>query len=67
MMDPKTMMDHLKGHITYPATKVQLVEACNHMEDQKPEDKMEFETKLPDGTYNSADDVMKALGMQMPM
>ena len=29
-----------------------------------PATKAELESKLPDGTYNSADDVMRALGME---
>ena len=64
MMDANTMTDHLKTHITYPATKAQLAAACNGMSDVNPQDKMDFVTKLPDGTYNSADDVMRALGME---
>lgn len=64
MLDDKMMMDHLQGHITYPATKAQLVAACNNMSDVNPQDKTDFAAKLPEGTYNSADDVMKALGMQ---
>lgn len=62
MQNVQLAMDHLKSHITYPATKAQLVAACGNLSDFSPEDKAEFETKLPDGTYNSADDVAKALG-----
>ena len=55
---------HLKSHQTYPATKVELVAACNGLSDFSEEDKKSFAEKLPEGTYNSAEDVMKALGMQ---
>lgn len=64
MLDDKTMMEHLQGHVTYPADKATLVAACNNMSDVNPQDKTDFAAKLPEGTYNSADDVMKALGMQ---
>ena len=56
-------IDHLKTHQTYPANKAELVAACNGLSDFSPEDKEEFATKLPDGTYNSAEDVIKALGL----
>jgi hypothetical protein len=55
--------DHLTDHQSYPATKAQLVAECNNLSDFSPEDKMEFEQKLPDRTYNSAQEVTKALGM----
>ncbi|MBI2019915.1 hypothetical protein HYS94_00635 [Candidatus Daviesbacteria bacterium] len=49
---------------TYPASKAQLVAACNNMSDFSEEDKKEFEAKLPEATYNSADEVVQALGLQ---
>ena len=57
--------DHLKTHQKYPATKVELVAECNNLSDFSDADKKEFMEKLPEGTYNSAEDVMKALGWQM--
>ncbi|OGG24586.1 hypothetical protein A3A79_05380 [Candidatus Gottesmanbacteria bacterium RIFCSPLOWO2_01_FULL_43_11b] len=65
MQNVPGVTDHLKTHIgKWPATKAELVAACNALSDFTPEDKAEFESKLPDGTYNSADDVMRALGME---
>lgn len=61
-MSPAAMM-HLEDHVTYPATKDDLVKACNEMSDLSEEDKKWFEAKLPDGTYQSADEVKAALGM----
>lgn len=59
-------MDHLKTHMDkWPATKAELVAACNNLSDFTPEDKKEFETNLPEGTYNTPEDVAKALGWQM--
>ncbi|MBI3577457.1 DUF2795 domain-containing protein [Candidatus Gottesmanbacteria bacterium] len=63
MQNAAGAIDHLKNHgIAYPATKVQLVAACNGLSDFSDADKAEFAEKLPDATYNSADDVTKALG-----
>lgn len=57
----KAMMKHLKEHQTYPASKDQLVEACNNLEDVSLDEKKYFEENLPEGSYGSAEDVMKAL------
>lgn len=63
MEEMKEMMMHVKDHITYPATKQQIWEACNTMEHVTDKEKEMFKKMVPDGTYNSADDVMKAAGM----
>ena len=62
MQNQMAALDHLKNHQTYPATKAQLVVECDNLSDFSAEDKKEFMEKLPEGTYNSADDVVKALG-----
>lgn len=62
MQNIQNATEHLKSHQTYPATKANLVAACNELSDFSPEDKAEFAEKLPEGTYNSAEEVMKALG-----
>lgn len=56
-------MDHLKNHQKYPANKTQLVAECNNLSDFTPEDKKWFADHLPERTYNSAEEVMKVLGM----
>lgn len=66
MQDVAKAMDHLKNHMQYPATKADLVAACNNLSDFTPEDKASFAEKLPEGSYNSADDVAKALGWEVP-
>ena len=54
---------HIREHLEYPATKDDLVEACNNMA-HIPEDEREWvKENLPDGNYSSADDVIKALGL----
>ena len=61
-------MDHLKSHQTYPATKEELVAQCDNLSDFSEEDKAEFAMKLEGGkTYNSAEEVMEALGMEAPV
>jgi len=50
--------------VEYPTTKTQLVEACNRMMDV-PEDLREWFIKtLPEGTYKTADEVLKALRLE---
>ena len=63
MKDMKNAMMHFKDHQKYPATKAELVESCNKLSDFSAEDKQWFEQNLPEGTYNSAEEVMKAIGM----
>jgi hypothetical protein len=58
----QTAVNHLSTHISYPATAEELKKACNGMEDVPENERREFIEKLPDGTYNSAEDVMKAVG-----
>lgn len=55
--------DHLKDHQKYPATKAELVAECDGLSDFSAEDKKEFASKLPAGTYNSADEVIQALSL----
>lgn len=53
--------EHVRMHLKYPATKRQLVEACNNMSDIPKADREWFAKSLPEGTYKSPDDVIKAL------
>ena len=64
MQNQAGAMQHLKTHQTYPATKADLVAACNSLSDFSEDDKKWFSEHLPENTYNSAEDVMKAFGMQ---
>ena len=63
MQNVQGAIDHLKTHQKYPATKADLVAACNDLSDFSEEDKKEFTEKLPESTYNSAEEVTKALGL----
>ena len=62
MQKKEDAMKHLREHATYPSTKAELVAHCNDLSDFSEEDKKEFAEALPEGTYNSADEVVKALG-----
>lgn len=63
MQNTQGAIDHLKNHQKYPATYDQMVAECNNLSDFSEEDKKEFMEKLPKRTYNSADEVIAALGL----
>ncbi len=63
-MSKKEAIEHIKEHIKYPATKKQMIEACNMMYDVPKADKEWFEKNLPEGTYKNADEVLKALKLK---
>jgi hypothetical protein len=59
--DMKMLTEHLTNHCKYPATKTELTNCCNSMTDINTADKTNFSTKLPEGTYASAAEVLSAL------
>ncbi len=61
IQDKANAISHLKEHQSYPATKAELVAECNNLSDFSSADKDWFAANLPEGTYNSADEVIKAL------
>lgn len=63
MQNAQGATDHLKNHQKYPATKADLVAECDNLSDFSEEDKKEFMEKLPEGNYNSADEVIAAIGL----
>jgi hypothetical protein len=63
MQDAANAKKHLKDHQSYPATKEELVAECDNLSDFSDEDKKWFIKNLPEGTYNSAEEVIKALGL----
>ena len=64
MTDVKNGISHLKEHQSYPATKAELVASCNGLSDFSEADKKWFASHLPNKTFNSADEVIQALGLQ---
>jgi hypothetical protein len=63
-LEQKNVREHLTKHQSYPATKTALVASCNNLMDFSADDKKWFAESLPDGTYASAADVMKVLGVK---
>lgn len=67
-MSSKKMMEamkHFDEHVSYPATKEEIVEECNRMDDMPKEDKQWVIDNLPDKSYMNADEVKEALKMKM--
>ena len=60
-MNAAQMKRHIGADVKYPATKEDIIAACNGMSDQDPADKAWVEQTLPAGTYNSPKDVFQAL------
>lgn len=58
----KELMLHIRSHMTYPATKQAVINACNMME-HVPAEARKMAQEIPDKMYNSADEVVKALGL----
>ncbi|HVO30721.1 MAG TPA: hypothetical protein VMV18_08290 [bacterium] len=62
-VDREKAMTHLKNHVDYPADRAKILAACADTEEFTKEQKDWFAKHLPEGTYASADDVAKALGI----
>jgi hypothetical protein len=60
--DSQKLTSHLKAHVTYPATRTQLLAACSQMADFSSSEKAWFAARLPDGNYKNAGEVLKAIG-----
>jgi hypothetical protein len=56
-----TELGHLKNHVTYPASRAQVVAACNNMSDSDPANKEFVMKNLPEGNYRNAGEVLNAL------
>jgi type II secretory pathway pseudopilin PulG len=59
------MRSHIAKGVKYPATKESIVTAFKGFKDVKPDDRKWFEETLPTRTYETSDDVMKALGWEV--
>jgi hypothetical protein len=59
--DMKQVRAHLQQHQTYPATRPELLAACQGLMEFNDGEKAWFAAHLPEGTYRSAAEVMKAL------
>ena len=61
--DVKELVNHLQNHIMYPATKQTIIESCNNMAHVPASTRIWAEQRLPEGTFKSADEVVKTLGL----
>jgi hypothetical protein len=59
--DLKQVETHLEKHQTYPATRAELLASCKNLSEFNDGEKAWFAAHLPEGTYKSSTDVMKAL------
>lgn len=57
------LTEHIEKHVSYPASKQDILMACDNMSDASAEDKQMMMDKLPDMTFQTADEVKAALGM----
>lgn len=58
----KQALDHLKSHVEFPISKASLIATCDNWSDATEADR-KIASTLPNKTFNSADDVLKALRM----
>jgi hypothetical protein len=56
---------HLQEHVTYPATRSQVLDACASTKEFSDAEKQWFSDNLPDGQYASARDVIGALKLDV--
>ena len=62
MTKNEALNEHVRSHVSYPATKAQLLQSC--MVGEFPEEVHKMaEMHLQDKTYNTADEVLKDLHM----
>jgi hypothetical protein len=59
--DIKQVETHLRQHQTYPATRAELLASCKNLMEFSDGEKAWFAAHLPEGTYKSSAEVMKAL------
>ena len=59
--DRKKVAEHLTKHQTYPATRAELLASCKNLMEFSDAEKKWFASHLPEGTYGSADEVLKAV------
>lgn len=62
MTQNEALKEHVRSHVSYPATRAQLLQACDAGEFPEEVHKM-AELHLQDKTYNSAGKVLKDLHM----
>ncbi len=61
--DVKEVLSHIENDIMYPASKDELVSACDEMSDVPPDERRWFMESLPSGIYENAGEVKQMLGI----
>jgi hypothetical protein len=64
LRDHMRLRDHITKHVKYPASKQDLVGACKGMKEVKADDKKWFAETLADKTYDTAEEVILAVGWE---
>jgi len=59
--DAARLKQHLVEHVKYPATRAEILAACAQTTEFSKAEKAWFAAALPEGSYASADDVLKAI------
>ncbi len=54
-------LGHLKTHVSYPASKAQILAACKGMHEGRSSDEEWMAKVLPEATYRNPTEVMAAL------
>ena len=60
-IDRARAAEHLTKHQTYPATRAELLAPCNNLMEFSAAEKQWFAARLPEGTYATAEQVLKAV------
>ena len=60
-MDRRNAEEHIRNHVTYPATAEDIKKACNNLSDFSPEDKQWMNQHLPAGRYETPEAVIRAV------
>jgi hypothetical protein len=60
--DKEKGLAHLREHVKYPADRKTILAACADTPEFTAGEKKWFADHLPEGTYTSAEDVIKAVG-----
>jgi len=59
----RELTSHIREHVSYPTSKKAIVEACSNMAHVPDTARQLVTSQLADKQYNSADQVLKALGL----
>jgi len=61
--DREKFVTHANDHLSYPASRAQVLEACANTPEFTEEEKTWVADNLPEGDYDSADSVIEGVGL----